>query len=132
MDPEVYPRPDGEVYISGEAQSLTIPEDPDDVNVDPALCQNLYHATSSISSTLQSSEIKIRQSCFLPLSPDGVPIIGKVPQTQNVFVATGHSCWGILNAPATGLIMSEMILDGKCVSLDATEFDPLRFTSSRT
>jgi hypothetical protein len=27
-DPEVYPRPDGSVYICGEAESVEVPEDP--------------------------------------------------------------------------------------------------------
>jgi len=68
----------------------------------------------------------------MPLSPDGVPIIGKVPQTTNVYIATGHSCWGILNAPGTGLVMSEIILDGHSTSLDASVFDPKRFFSTRS
>jgi hypothetical protein len=29
-------------------------------------------------------------------------LIGKVPAVEGAYVATGHSVWGILNAPATG------------------------------
>ena len=40
-----------------------------------------------------------------------------------VYLGTGHSCWGILNGPATGLMLAEMILDGKvsCLPPEGTE-----------
>jgi glycine/D-amino acid oxidase-like deaminating enzyme len=41
-----------------------------------------------------------------------LPLIGAVPGIEGAYVATGHSVWGMLNAPATGEAMSELILDG--------------------
>jgi glycine/D-amino acid oxidase-like deaminating enzyme len=41
-------------------------------------------------------------------------------------VATGHNVWGILNAPATGEALAELIADGKAVTTDLTPFDPIR------
>jgi glycine/D-amino acid oxidase-like deaminating enzyme len=41
-------------------------------------------------------------------------------------VATGHSVWGILNAPATGEAVSELILDGVSRSVNLAPFDPAR------
>jgi hypothetical protein len=38
---------------------------------------------------------------------DGVPAIGALPGVAGAYVATGHSCWGILNAPAT--VLSHLI-----------------------
>jgi glycine/D-amino acid oxidase-like deaminating enzyme len=43
-----------------------------------------------------------------------------------VLVATGHGPWGILNAPGTGLVVAEMVLDGRATSLDASPFAPSR------
>ena len=57
---------------------------------------------------------------------DGLPLIGKVPRMENAYVATGHSVWGILNAPATGEAMAELIADGVARSVDLTPFDPIR------
>jgi glycine/D-amino acid oxidase-like deaminating enzyme len=48
-----------------------------------------------------------------------------VPDVPNAYVATGHSVWGILNAPATGEAMAELILDG-AATLDLTRFHPGR------
>jgi glycine/D-amino acid oxidase-like deaminating enzyme len=41
-------------------------------------------------------------------------------------VASGHNVWGILNAPATGEALAELIADGAAVSTDLTPFDPAR------
>ena len=42
------------------------------------------------------------------------------------YVATGHSVWGILNAPATGEAMAELIVDGVAHNVDLQPFDPSR------
>ena len=55
-----------------------------------------------------------------------MPLIGRVPRTEGAYVATGHNVWGILNAPATGEAMSELIVDGKAHTVDLTPFDPIR------
>jgi glycine/D-amino acid oxidase-like deaminating enzyme len=41
-------------------------------------------------------------------------------------VASGHNVWGILNAPATGGALAELIADGVARSTDLTPFDPIR------
>jgi len=46
-------------------------------------------------------------------------------------VATGHSVWGILNAPATGEAMAELIVDGAARTVDLDLFDPARLPSAR-
>jgi glycine/D-amino acid oxidase-like deaminating enzyme len=41
-------------------------------------------------------------------------------------VATGHSVWGILNAPATDEAIAELIVDAAARSTDLSPFDPCR------
>jgi glycine/D-amino acid oxidase-like deaminating enzyme len=41
-------------------------------------------------------------------------------------VATGHSVWGILNAPATGEALAELVAGGSAETTDLTPFDPAR------
>src|SRR5215472_7990777 len=48
----------------------------------------------------------------------GLPLIGPVPGVADAYVATGHSVWGILNAPATGEAMAELIVDGAAHAVD--------------
>lgn len=44
-------------------------------------------------------------------------------------VCTGHSCWGILNGPATGKALAELICSGESHCVDLTPFDPARLIS---
>ena len=70
--------------------------------------------------------ILARQACYRPVTRDGLPLIGRVPGVAGAYVATGHSVWGILNAPATGEAMAELIIDGAANSVDLSPFDPGR------
>ena len=70
-----------------------------------------------------------RQACFRPITRDGLPLIGSAPGFQGAYVATGHSVWGILNAPATGEAMAELILGGRADTVPLAAFDPARFNA---
>jgi hypothetical protein len=77
-------------------------------------------------SDLAAAPIKARQVCFRPVTEDGLPLIGAVPGSKGAYVATGHSVWGMLNAPATGEAMTELILDGTARHVDLAPFEPGR------
>ncbi|KAL3161920.1 hypothetical protein ABBQ38_009005 [Trebouxia sp. C0009 RCD-2024] len=126
LEPEVYPRPDGSVYICGSPEHIALPDDPKTIQVDPKSVEDLKEVARSVSSKLADAPLEVGQSCFLPLSPDGLPVMGKVPGVQGAYIASGHSCWGILNGPATGLVMAELIADGKASSVDIRKLDPQR------
>ena len=76
---------------------------------------------------LGSAELLREQACYLPCTTDNLPVIGRVPGLENAYVATGHSCWGILNAPATGEALAELLVYGRARSVDLGPFDPARF-----
>ncbi len=75
---------------------------------------------------LAAAKVLREQACYLPCTNDGLPLIGRMPGLSNAYVATAHSCWGILNSPATGLALSELIVDGEARSVDLQPFDPAR------
>jgi glycine/D-amino acid oxidase-like deaminating enzyme len=54
-----------------------------------------------------------------------------VPGAPGAYLATGHASWGILNAPATGRMVAEMILDGASQSVDASPFALSRLPAGR-
>lgn len=60
-----------------------------------------------------------------PVSPDGLPYIGKFKAYSNLTVATGHAMMGWSMATATGLLVSEIIAN-KPASLDLSAFNPDR------
>ena len=54
---------------------------------------------------------------------DQIPLIGQITnECENAYVGTGHTCWGILNGPATGLLLAELIADGEVTSVRKKEF----------
>jgi D-amino-acid dehydrogenase len=61
-----------------------------------------------------------------PLTPDGLPVIGRVPGLANVFLATGHAMLGITLAPVTGAAIAGLVA-GQTSGFDLTPFDPARF-----
>lgn len=125
VSPEIYPRRD-EVYVCGEGDTLAdVPETTDHVQVLRHKCDDLFKHVGEISPQLRNGKILKRQACYLPVvdvpSHSG-PFIGST-NVDNLYLASGHSCWGINNAPATGLIMAELLLDGeaKSASIDGLE-----------
>jgi D-amino-acid dehydrogenase len=61
-----------------------------------------------------------------PLTPDGLPLLGRVPGYRNLSVATGHAMLGITMAPVTGEAMADVIAGG-APSPALVPFDPGRF-----
>ena len=45
-----------------------------------------------------------------PCTPDGLPLLGRCQEFQNLIVATGHAMLGISLAPITGKLVSELVL----------------------
>jgi D-amino-acid dehydrogenase len=64
-----------------------------------------------------------------PLTVDGLPVIGRLPSTDNVFVATGHQMLGITLGPSTGRALADVMTDGRS-DIDLAPFDPARFSRS--
>ncbi len=44
-----------------------------------------------------------------PCTPDGVPYIGKMPDHENVIVATGHAMMGLSLGPVTGQLVAKIL-----------------------
>ncbi|KAL7141445.1 hypothetical protein ABFS83_08G053300 [Erythranthe nasuta] len=131
IDPEVYPRPTGEVYICGMSAEVDVQDDPEEITPVPESIRVLKTVARNVSSHLAEGEaiVKAEQACILPCTDDSLPVIGKVPGVKGCYVATGHSCWGILNGPATGMAVSELVLDGDATSVDLSCYSPDRFRS---
>ncbi len=69
---------------------------------------------------------KAAAACGLrPVTPDGMPYIGKSKACKNLTVATGHAMMGWSLGPSTGKLVQE-IIDEKPPSIDMTLFHPDR------
>jgi glycine/D-amino acid oxidase-like deaminating enzyme len=126
LTPEVFPRADGTTYVAYSSNQDPLPMDPADVRPDPRAIEQLQAMCQRLSPALAEPSIIARQACYRPVTRDGLPLIGKVPGIEGAYVATGHSVWGVLNAPATGEALAELIVDGVAHSTDLRPFDPGR------
>ncbi|HVF51756.1 MAG TPA: FAD-binding oxidoreductase [Pyrinomonadaceae bacterium] len=65
------------------------------------------------------------------VTPDHHAIIGEAPRVGGLFLANGFSGHGVMHAPATGRVLSELILEGRARTLDVTSLRPARFAEGR-
>jgi D-amino-acid dehydrogenase len=74
---------------------------------------------------INSAEIESAKTGLRPVSPDGLPYIGKSASIKNLTIATGHAMMGWSLGPATGKLVSELINDKK-TSMNLAAFSPER------
>ena len=65
------------------------------------------------------------------MTPDHHPILGEAPGVPGFFLANGFSGHGVMHAPATGKILSDLILIGKTSLIDASLLNLSRFAEGR-
>lgn len=80
-----------------------------------------YYETAQIT----EAEIAEAQCGLRPVTPDGLPYIGRPSGWKNVTIATGHAMMGWSLGPATGKLVSEIISE-KILSMKIDGFHPER------
>ncbi len=123
---EVFPRADGSTHVTAFSDIAPLPLDPANVSPDAEAIDRLRGICERLSPAFRADRIIARKACFRAVTEDGLPLVGKVPQLDQAYVATGHNVWGILNAPATGEALAELIIEGASRATDLTPFDPAR------
>lgn len=61
-----------------------------------------------------------------PCTPDGLPVVGRLPGQTKVFAATGHAMTGLTLGPVTGSLMADLVT-GTTPSIEVTALAPARF-----
>eukprot|EP01134_Creolimax_fragrantissima_P001187 CFRG1187T1 len=139
---EVYPRPNGDVYVCGCGGSVHMSTaDLKAGNLPPAKAnqpnpERVKAAVRSISeyapallNPLGDSRSCPEESnaCMRPCTVDALPVMSKISGSDNGYVCCGHNCWGILWGPVSGKALSELILDGQATCVDLQPFSLDRF-----
>ena len=130
LSPELFVRADGTTYVTLGTGGGPLPLDPSLVEPVPEMLSLLERICERISPVLTPSRIVQRTACFRPVSPDSLPVIGPLQDVDGAYIASGHSVWGMLNGPATGEALAELIVEGVAHSTDLTPFDPRRLPRS--
>jgi D-amino-acid dehydrogenase len=83
--------------------------------------QSVLEDALSVAPGLAAGTVKEWRIGFRPLSRDGKPYIGAVPQAPNVIVATGLGPSGLMLGPYTGKLAAHLAL-GEPVDADLSAF----------
>ncbi|POY72775.1 hypothetical protein BMF94_4184 [Rhodotorula taiwanensis] len=128
-EPEIYNRPDGTAYACGPTDDSDLPKHASDVTISQSAIASLLAQTAQLAPDYLDHEngarVEREQACYLPVG-SGDPVLGKIEGQGDtgVWVASGHSCWGICNGPGTGKVMAELVLHGKATSADISQLGP--------
>jgi len=119
-DVYLVPRSDGRVVIGS-----TLEEAGYDKHTEVNVIHRLLHAAVEVLPSLAKARIHDDWAGLRPGTPDELPILGET-EVKGYFLATGHFRDGILLAPITAQVMSDVIL-GKASGYDLASFSPARF-----
>jgi len=119
--PEVYlvPRSDGRVLIGSTLEDAGY-----DKRTNASTIQRMHKAAIHLVPALETARVLEDWAGLRPGTPDGLPILG-VTSVPGYFAATGHFRDGILLAPITAHLMSQLITDAK------TDYDTSAFSAAR-
>jgi sarcosine oxidase subunit beta len=79
---------------------------------------------------LEGAEVMRGVTGVYDMTPDSRPLLGEIPGVPGLHLCAGFSGMGFKISPAIGLVMSELVLDGKGQSVDIRAFRPDRFTEN--
>lgn len=112
---------DGQIRFAGTMELATLNAEPN-----PRRIQAIRRSVTDYFTDWQVDYPGKEWMGIRPMSADGLPVIGKSPKQNNVYIATGHAMLGITLAPVTGLAVAELMTEGTSTfPLDA--FSPARF-----
>lgn len=100
-----------------------------DPRLNPARLEGIKRAARRFFPALPAAELNAATPWmgFRPVSPDGLPYLGRAPRHPNVVVATGHAMMGFSLGPITGRLVGELVA-GERPSVDLPLLDPARHT----
>lgn len=122
----IVPRADGRILSGATVEDVGFDKNLTETGVE-FLRQNAFE----ISPSLANLEIAEKWAGLRPFAADGLPILGALPDAENLFAATAHYRNGILLAPLTAKILSDKILndaDSKYLEV----FGARRFQAAKT
>jgi glycine/D-amino acid oxidase-like deaminating enzyme len=79
---------------------------------------------------LQAAEVMRGVTGVYDMTPDSRPLLGEIPGIEGLYICAGFSGMGFKISPAIGVVMSELVLDGKAKTVDIHTFRPNRFAEN--
>lgn len=111
---------DDGLRIAGTAEFAGVDAPPNQKRID-----SLKKQAEAMFPKLNTQDIKTWMGAR-PSMPDSLPVLGELSNHKGLFTAFGHSHYGLMMAPKTGQIISELI-SGKPINHDLSAFNAKRF-----
>jgi glycine oxidase len=121
----LFGRAGGQVWIGSTMERRGF-----DTEASESARRTLLGAAVRLMPALAEASLERQTACLRPITPDGLPIVGKVPGWDGVYVATGGGAKGILLAPAMGKAVADLLLTGR-TALSISSSSPERFARVR-
>jgi sarcosine oxidase subunit beta len=80
---------------------------------------------------LENAEVMRGVTGVYDMTPDSRPLLGEVSGITGLNICAGFSGMGFKISPAIGLVMSELLLDGRGKTVDISSFCPGRFAAGK-
>ncbi len=116
----VQPRPTGQILIGSSREYGSATAD-----VSMAMVRRMLARTLQFLPGLSRLDAMRIWTGFRPVSLDGLPYLGRVPQHANVWVAAGHEGLGVTTSLGSARLVVDQIL-GRRTAIDPLPYDPVR------
>jgi sarcosine oxidase, subunit beta len=93
--------------------------------------EEIIERTSRRIPKVENAEVLRGVTGIYDMTPDARPLLGEIPGIRGLYVCAGFSGMGFKISPAIGIVMSELLLDGRGKSVDITSFRPSRFAEGK-
>ena len=120
----LHPKPDGLVWCGTTEEWTGF-----DKNLSESARQSIMRGAITLMPQMADSVLVLQTACLRPVTPDWLPIIGRAPGWDNVYLTTGAGKKGILLSPAMGQATADLITQGQ-TSLSIETCSPQRFALS--
>jgi len=91
----------------------------------------MVSAAKMIFPTLNDAEFISAKAGVRPGSPDGMPILGPIPEWNGVSIASGHDHVGMICSPATAELVSQYVETGDTSGLEPFSISRFETSASR-
>lgn len=115
----IQPRSTGQLIIGSSRQFGA------NDRLDPEILRRMtYRAFEYMPKLREISAIRIWTG-FRPATPDNLPFIGRMPISENIYIAAGHEGLGITTSLGTGQIIADLIT-GRDTAIPVEPYSPSR------
>ena len=98
-----------------------------DLSLNPVRSDAALRGGAGVLREIPNPRILERWCGLRPCTPDGLPILGRVRQVENLYLATGHAMLGFTLGPISGQLIAELVA-GKAPSLPLEPLSLDRFS----